>query len=151
MEERLDHQVKSWQVQRFCGALIMLIIAFTTLGLFGSGVLSSQKQEKQGITVHYEKFLRYEKEMSVSWHVRNQRAVQVSVPQHYLASFKIEKIFPEAYETHIADGAIRYLFRLDGRGDLAIRFYFSPQKVGNITDTWQVNDADFRLAHFIYP
>lgn len=87
----------------------------------------------------------------MSWHVRGQEEVRLSIPQHYLTCFKMEKIIPEAYETAITDGSVNYTFRLDRPGDVTILFYLNPQKTGSISDVWRVNDVDFKLTHFIYP
>lgn len=56
LEEKLDHQIKGWRIQKACGILMLVIIVFTTLGLFGSGVLSSRTQKKEDTAVHFEKF-----------------------------------------------------------------------------------------------
>ncbi|SFC35915.1 hypothetical protein SAMN05421747_10983 [Parapedobacter composti] len=150
LEEKLDHQIKGWKVQRICGVLLLILIVFTALGLFGSGILSEREVKKNNMVVQYERFLRYENETTIGWLVRGQDRINFLIPQQYLNKFKVEKIVPDNYETILADGYIGYTFKVS-TGETAIRFYLTPKKAGTMVDVWKVNGQSFEIAHFIYP
>lgn len=150
LEEKLSHQIKGWKAQKICGILMMVVVLLTALGLFGNGILSKKEETKAGVNVRYERFLRYEREMTVSWRISGQNEVRVSVPQHYLDLFKIEKVTPDAYEAAVANGQLTYTFKVKGE-EAAIRFYLNPQKTGGAEGAWTVNGQAFQLSHFIYP
>lgn len=151
LEERLDHQLKGWMIQKICSAGIGIIVLLTALGLFGNGLLSSKKIEKNGISLQYEKFLRYEKEMNLGWSTTGYEEIEILIPMQYLDHFKIEKVVPEGYETVITKGYVSYTFKGDNAAHTSIRFYLTPQKTGNVTGEWLVNKQNFQLRHFIYP
>src|SRR5690606_9369853 len=106
LEEKLDHQLKGWRVQKICHIGIGMIILLTAFGLFGNGLLSTKRIEKNGISLRYEKFLRHEKEMDIRWTVTGQEEIQFLIPMNYLDRFKIEKVLPEGYETSLTDGYV---------------------------------------------
>jgi len=151
LEEKLDHQLKGWRVQKMCRVGIGIIILLTALGLFGNGLLSSKKIKKNGISLQYEKFLRYEKEMDISWTVTGQEEIQFLIPMQYLDRFKIEKVVPEGYETALTDGYVSYTFKVTKAGETFVHFFLNPKKTGNIAGEWLINKQDFQLKHFIYP
>ncbi|WP_090608250.1 hypothetical protein [Parapedobacter koreensis] len=151
LDEKLSHQLKGWNVQRACSVLILTVIVLTTLGLFGNGWLSRKQLASGGATLQYEKFLRYEKEMTVTWRVSGKDEIELLIPMDYLDAFKIEKIIPESHETHLADRNVVYTFKVENGGEATIYFYLNPQKTGTVVETWQINGQDFKIAHFIYP
>ncbi|WP_353130135.1 hypothetical protein [Parapedobacter pyrenivorans] len=151
LDEKLSHQVKGWNAQKIGGMVIVLIIVLTALGLFGNGLLSSKKVVQHGANLQYERFLRYEKEADIRWWVSGGRETTFRIPVQYLDYFKIENVVPEGYETHISGGYLTYTFSTDQPAATIVHFYLMPQKIGNITGAWKVNDRDFRITHFIYP
>ncbi|GGC25164.1 hypothetical protein GCM10011386_16370 [Parapedobacter defluvii] len=151
LEEKLDQQLKGWMVQKIGRVLIGTIIFLTALGLFGNGLLSNKKIEKNGTSLQYERFLRYEKEMDVQWTIAGQEEIQIRIPLQYLDRFKVEKVIPEGYETATANGYVSYTFKSGKTTETPVHFYLNPQKTGNVTGEWLVNKQRFQLRHFIYP
>ncbi|MFC7525341.1 hypothetical protein ACFQRK_15375 [Parapedobacter sp. GCM10030251] len=151
LDEKLDHQQKGWMVQKICSIGIGIIVVLTALGLFGDGWLSSKKIVINGTSLHYEKFLRYEKEMNIGWAITDQKEVQFLIPMRYLDHFKIEKVVPESYETAITEGYVSYTFKANPAAQTLVRFYLNPQKTGSVRGEWLVNKQSFKFMHFIYP
>ncbi|MBK1438432.1 hypothetical protein JHJ32_00405 [Parapedobacter sp. ISTM3] len=151
LDEKLSHQQKGWNVQRVCGILILIVVVLTALGLFGNGLLSKRQLANGGTALRYDRFLRYEKETTITWQLSGRDEIEILIPMRYLDAFKIEKITPEGYESRIVNGNVSYTFTVAGAGETAIYFYLNPQKAGSVADTWRVNDQAFEITHFIYP
>ncbi|MGK6352629.1 hypothetical protein [Parapedobacter sp. DT-150] len=151
LDEQLNHQIKGWKVQRVCGALIIIVIILTVLGLFGNGPLSLVKAVRKGTALQYQRFLRYENETDIQWRVSGQDTIRLLIPMRYLDYFKVEKIVPDGYESSISNGNVSYTFHTDRTAENIIHVYLIPQQAGNISGTWQINEQDFKVTHFIYP
>ncbi|MGK9119500.1 hypothetical protein [Olivibacter jilunii] len=151
LEEDLPLHIKGWKTQKVGGLLILILMLLTALGLFGEGPLSARKIVNGDITMAYERYLRYQKEMDVSLRLSNQANVQVAIPIEYLDCFRIEKIVPEANEHIISDGKVVYTFNVDKTGETILHFYLHAQKPGSAKGTWEVNHHNFQINQFIYP
>jgi len=151
LEEKLDYQLKGWMIQKVCRAGVGIIVLLTAFGLFGNGLLSRKKIEKNGTSLQYERFLRYEKEVDICWTITGQEEIQFLIPLRYLDHFKIEKVIPEGYETAITNGYLSYTFKMDKPGVASVHFFLNPQKTGNVESEWLLNKQIFQLRHFIYP
>lgn len=151
LDEKLRHQVNGWKAQKIGFAAIAIIIVLTALGLFGNGQLSSTTIEQRSITLEYDRFLRYEKELNIYWRLSGDKETTFQIPIQYLDYFKIENVVPDGYETNISDGYVNYTFIADQPAEIIVHFYLNPQKTGSISGAWIVNDQSFQITHFIYP
>ena len=151
IDEQLDAHRRGWVAQRYGFAFIYLLIVLAAIGIFGDGFTSSSRESGNSITVESERFYRFEARMEVKITAPNSAEAEVTVafPNDYLQQFRIESIQPEPKENRHVNGGVRYTF--EGSGDMDIRFYLIPQKVGAISGTVTVNDNKFSLNHFIYP
>ncbi|HWK99433.1 MAG TPA: hypothetical protein VNQ55_05780 [Parapedobacter sp.] len=151
LDEKLSSQLNDWKAQKIGALAIMVVIVLTALGLFGNGLLSAKKVERSGITLQYEKFLRQQKEMDMYWKLSSGQQPVFRIPIGYLANFKIGKIVPDGYETHLSDGYVTYTFNADQLTDAIVHFYLIPQQTGPINAVWIADTTRFQIKHFIYP
>jgi|SRR5690606_5584569 len=151
LDERLSSQLKDWRAQHIGAWIILVVVLLTGLGFFGNGVFSSKKIEQSGITLQYEKFLRHEKEIDIHWQLSSGQQPVFRIPIGYLANFKIGKIVPEGYETHLSDGYVTYTFNADQLTDAIVHFYLIPQQTGPVSAVWIADTTRFQIKHFIYP
>jgi hypothetical protein len=91
IDEQLALHEKSWVIQKVGWFFIIGIMVVGLLGLFGEGIMSEKKISKEGVSVTFEKFYRYEAEMRVlvesDTHISS-----ISFPQDYLREFRILRV-----------------------------------------------------------
>lgn len=149
IEEHLKWQERGWMVQRFGWVLIFLIPVLGLLGLFGDGLLSDQKIVSGPLTTEYEKFARYEKEMTFVMKSAEPHIASIALPQAYLKNFKIVRIIPEPEGNTSVNGQVVY--RFNPAANKIVTLYASPKQTGSISGTLTVNNHSIPLHHFIYP
>ncbi|WP_134092040.1 hypothetical protein [Olivibacter sp. XZL3] len=151
LEEDLKLHIRGWKTQKIGAVLILILMILAALGLFGEGLLSARKIVKEGVSVEYEYFLRYQKEMDIAFRLSDQGDIRVAVPLQYLDRFKVARIVPEPNESVISGDYVIYTFRAEKKGKKLCRFYLQAQKPGSVKGSWKVNQQHFEMSHFIYP
>lgn len=152
LHEDLRLQHTAWRIQKVCWGAIVLTMIFIALGLFGEGPLSTVRETSGSITLEYERFSRDEGKMETVVRLKDgANRAEVHIPLNYLARFKIEKVFPETFESKISGNALVYFFEPEKSASLNIRFFLVPQRPGPVKGNWSVNEATFELSQFIYP
>ncbi|MGV3657459.1 MAG: hypothetical protein ACO1NX_05875 [Chitinophagaceae bacterium] len=149
---QIDEQVQlhqtGWVVQRIGWVVIFLLPLLGAFGMFGEGMISSRQEEKGGVSVEYDRFYRYEKEMQIDLTSARHMA-QVGFPQQYLKHFRIVRIIPEPEQQLASSGNI--VFRFSGTDNRHISVYAVPETYGSLRGSVVVNNQVFSIHHFIFP
>lgn len=148
IEEDLDLHEKGWVVQRVGWVLMLAIMLFTGLGLFGEGVLSKRSPEIGTNKITYDRFGRYEKEMEIMVEAK-ENIKTISLPQDYLKHFHIVRIVPEPVNNQAVGSDVQYNFL--GDQNKLISLYIKPEDFGSLSGVFKVNDQAIQLNQFIYP
>lgn len=149
VEDTITLHKKGWVIQRIGWVLMFLFMLLALLGLFGEGPLSNKKVQAGNVTVHYERFCRYEHEAEIKLESNGENIRSVALPQEYLKKFKVSKIIPEPGTQMASPGYINYLF--EGSQNNIITFYFEPVGRGNVNGQIKVNDNTISFHQLIYP
>lgn len=152
LHEDIPLQRTAWKIQKVCWVVIVLLMIVIAAGIFGDGPLSSVRETRGSISMEYERFSRDKGEMETVIHVKGTEGrIEVRIPLDYLARFKIDKIFPETFESKISGNEIVYSFDTGNSPTLNIHFFLFPQTLGSVKGRWTVNQTVFEPSHFIYP
>lgn len=152
LREDLPLQRIAWRIQKVCWVGIVMIMIFIALGLFGEGPLSKVRKTRGSTTLEYERFARDEGKMETVVRLKaGATPAEVRIPLNYLARFKIDKVFPETFESKISGNALVYFFEPEKSASLNIQFFLVPQDPGPVKGNWSVNEVTFELSQFIYP
>ncbi|HYG17456.1 MAG TPA: hypothetical protein VD816_00945 [Ohtaekwangia sp.] len=150
IDEHIAMQENGWKVQAAGLFFIFLLILAAAIGLFGDGIVSSEKQTGDDIEIEHERFYRFEARMPLTIKAHGQEGLlRVSFPNEYLERFQVESILPEPNSNRFESGKVQYQF--SGKDRMNITFYLIPRKPGNIQSTIEVNESRFEISHFIFP
>jgi hypothetical protein len=150
LDEDLKLQRRGWRIQFVAWMIMSLTLIFAMLGLFGTGPLSTTELMISGDTARYERFMRYESEARLSFHVRNVHdTLRVSFPQQYREYVDVKAIDPTPDRNSVSDGVITYYF--PANGEVTIHCTLMAVKPGNVSAVFEVNNHRFRIHHLIYP
>jgi hypothetical protein len=150
IEDEIRLHEKGWIVQRVGWIILLTLLTAASLGLFGSGVLSTKQIVGNGASVKFERFARFQSPMTLEMNTKsNTEKIEILLPLSYFASMELEKIQPEPSTRRVENGNIVYLFAISD--EAVIKFYLTPQSAGNISTVIKINNEAFPINHFIYP
>jgi hypothetical protein len=150
LKDEIDLHLRGWIVQRIGWVLLLLLVIAASLGLFGSGWLSSGHVAAENGVVSFERLARFESPMKLIVQVdKTDGDIEVRIPRSYLSCIEIDKIVPEPAAQKAAEGSMIYTFDADPAS--AIIFYLIPESTGSIRMEMTVDNSVFPVAHFIYP
>ncbi|WP_205509952.1 hypothetical protein [Longitalea arenae] len=150
LEENLDQHKRGWVIQKVGWTILYLGLILAAIGVFGTGPLSYKTQVINGNSVEYERFMRYEGESEMTFHVKDVKdSIALEIPQQYLEYIDVLSITPLPDRNRTVDGVTTYYFPAGGAAD--IHCNLMAKKFGNISATIKVNATPFTIAHKIYP
>jgi hypothetical protein len=150
LDESPDQHRKGWVIQKIGWAVLYAGLILAALGLFGTGIMSYKTQSRNGNSVKYERFLRYEGEAEMTFNVTAARdTISLQIPQEYMKYIHVQSITPLPLGNKTIDGQTTYYFR--GQGTASIHCGLMAKRSGSITSTIVVNNVPFTIAHQIYP
>jgi hypothetical protein len=150
IEDEISLHEKGWIVQRVGWIILLTLLTAASLGLFGTGMLSTKKVTKGGASVKFERFARFESPTILEIHTQsNTRKVEILLPLSYFSSMELEKIHPDPSAQRVENGAVVYLF--SAGDEVVIKFRLTPQSTGKISTVVEINQEVFPVDHFIYP
>lgn len=150
MEEDIGLHLTGWIVQRVGWVIMLVFLICAGIGLFGTGLLSQKVTSKDGHTVTYEQFSRYENKNQLQIMARSAEGkVQLSIPQLFLKNHELENMVPEPDHRTIRNGSNVYTFSSDQQA--LITLYIVPKKVGNNKSVMTVNGTEFEIKNYIFP
>lgn len=150
LDENPDQHKKGWVIQKIGWAVLYAGLIMALLGIFGTGPVSYRTQTANGISIKYERFLRYEGEAEMTFDITEARdTITLQMPQRYMEYIHVQSISPLPLGNKTIDGQTTYYFR--GQGAVRIHCVLMAKKSGSITSTIVVNKTPFTIAHQIYP
>jgi len=156
----LDFQRRSWKVQRFGWATMMLISVAALFGLFGGGPLSSAHLGADGspLRADYERFLRLDAPAKLTLYIgaaaiRPDSTVEVWLDRKWLEGMEVRSIMPEPAEAQTSAGKVTYKFRLDPSSRPArLTYHLTTHSLGPITGRVGLsNGPSYSFSQFSYP
>lgn len=150
LKDDIDLHLRGWIIQRIGWVLLLLLLIAASLGVFGTGWLSSDHVAGKNGTVSFERISRFEAPMKLVVQVeKSDGDIEVRIPRSYISSMEIDKIVPEPVTQKTADGSVVYTF--DADPESTIIFYLTPESTGSIRTELTIDNAVFPIAHFIFP
>jgi hypothetical protein len=159
LEQDLHFQHRTWTIQRLGWGVIALILLGACLGLFGHGPFSetTARDPTVPLSLDYERFGRYQSEMTLRLHVHggavSQGAVRIWFSGDYLSKVHIEHIMPTPETAEISPTGMTYVFR-QTRPELPadIIVDLQAQTIGVISGQIGLDESHtLRFRQWIYP
>jgi hypothetical protein len=120
------------------------------LGFFGSGPISYRTISANGNSIDYERFLRYEGEAEMTFHVNEAKdTIRLEIPQDYLEYINMQSITPLPSACRTINGTTTYFF--NALGTASIHCNLMAKKSGSVSSVIKVNQTPFNINHQIYP
>lgn len=151
IDEQLKMHEQGWIAQRAGLVFIFITVVLAAAGVFGDGIASRKAISAEDVLIESERFYRHEARMELKIRISefsNEEAV-ISFDNQYLEGFEIESILPEPAENIIEGNMVKYYF--PGSGDMTVKFFLIPKKIGSIQGIVRVNESRISLSHFIFP
>jgi hypothetical protein len=150
ISDEIDLHRKGWVAQRIGWAVLLLLVTAALIGVFGTGWISSRHIILDGNKVSFERFARFEAPMKLIVHAaKPDGAVEIRIPQTYLANIEIDKIVPAPSAQKISQEAVIYTF--NANASMTVIFYLIAESTGTVDTKMAVNNSVFPIRHFIYP
>jgi hypothetical protein len=150
LHENLDQHKQGWMIQKIGWTILYLGLILALAGVFGAGPVSYKTKSQNGISVKYERFLRYESESEITFNVQDAKdSITLEIPQQYMAYIDLQSITPLPHSNRTVDDVTTYYFHALHTAN--IHCIIMAKKTGSITATLTVNKTPFTIAHQIYP
>ncbi|HEY8897649.1 MAG TPA: hypothetical protein VIM79_22640 [Niastella sp.] len=150
LDEDIEQHKKGWRVQKIGWAILYLGLILALLGFFGSGPFSYRTISANGNSVDYERFLRYEGEAEMTFHVNAAKdTIRLEIPQEYLEYINLQSITPLPSASTTVNGTTTYFF--NALGTASIHCNLMAKKSGSVTSVLKLNQTSFKINHQIYP
>ena len=117
LEQDLPFQHRTWTIQRLGWSVMILILLGACLGLFGHGLFSETTAHDPSVplSLDYERFGRYQSEMTLRLHVHgggvSQGTVRIWLSDSYLSKVHVKQIMPTPESAEISPTGMTYVFR----------------------------------------
>jgi len=147
--EEVSHTQRSWKLQKVAWVILFILVAITCTGLFGDGALSFNAIYKQGVSIQYDRFFRYQAEKSIRISSAKTDIAKVAIAQSLTNYFKVTQVVPEPSRSYIEDN--KRVYEFEASKNKIVLFYLTPMEPGNVEGDVVVNGVVFRLKHLIYP
>ena len=152
ISEDTRFQQRQWSLHRIAWALLVALLVLAGLGLFSSGPISqtSRASKDSGLTLDYERYLRFGKPTEVSLELERARGeTELTVEAEYLAGFSIERVSPEPDSVRSARDRLIYSFEAPPS---QVTFSLTPREVGGQEGSFSLKGAErLSLSQFVYP
>ncbi len=143
MERQLEHagqghaaqQRREWKLQRAAWVVTALILGASMAGAFGKGPLSRRTLHAEGLTLKYDRVVRFQDriELRVTVETLGGGAVLLEVGEGYLAHVELERVVPEPAEQRSRPGAVELWFRPARAGEpVEVSLWAKVEKVGTL-------------------
>jgi hypothetical protein len=150
LEENIKQHKQGWRIQKIGWAILYLGLVLALLGLFGTGPISYKTISNNGHSVKYERFLRYEGEAEMTFHINAAKdTIRLEIPQEYLEYIDVQSLTPLPLCNTTINGITTYFFK--ALGTASIHGNLMAKKPGRVTAVIKVNQTPFTINHQIYP
>ena len=150
LDENIEDHKQGWRIQKIGWAILYLGLILALLGIFGCGPFSHRTISENGHSVEYERFLRYEGEAEMTFHVNAAKdTIRLEIPQDYMKYIDVQSMTPVPLGNITINGITTYFF--NALGTAHIHCNLMAKKPGSVSSTIKVNQTPFNINHQIYP
>jgi hypothetical protein len=162
MDRQLEHagqhhvaqQRREWVIQRVAWVIVGLILAGSLVGAFGKGPLSRRTQHVQGLTLKYDRIVRFQDrtELRVTVEGDASEVVSLEVGDDYLSHVELESVVPEPEEQRSRPGVVELRFRPARAGEpVEVCVRVKVAKVGTLKGSVSAGRGVLRFEQFCLP
>ncbi|WP_207420472.1 hypothetical protein [Desertivirga brevis] len=149
LEKDLAIEKKEWPILRAGWIFMGLIVAGGAMGLFGGGFLSHTRVSHAGLSIQYDKLLRYSLSSKIIIEANKlSKDSSILVNSDYTKKIKIEEVTPEPESVKLEGQKIRYKFH--SRRSDNIVFYLKPIGRGEQRLLLEFNGFKLDIHQFIF-
>src|SRR5687767_8063372 len=131
LDENLEKHKQGWLVQKIGWVILYLGLILALAGVFGTGPLSYQTQSRDGNSIKYERFLRYEAESEMTFNIQAAKdSLTLQIPQQYMEYIDLRSITPVPHVNRTVDGITTYYF--NALRSANIHCHLMAKKTGSI-------------------
>lgn len=155
--QSLKAQQRLWLVQRWGRGFALLIILLALFGLFGNGMLSSQKASQGNWSIQYQRLGYFEAEqtyqISIKKSLVEDNQIKIWIENEALKQISVTKITPEPIRTVLSARKSIFIFSVKEEEELSdIYFSFKPKTFGRVSyELGVLNGSSLALKHFYWP
>ncbi|THU41090.1 hypothetical protein FAM09_02945 [Niastella caeni] len=150
LDESLEQHKRGWIIQKIGWGILYSALILALAGVFGSGPLSYKTLIKNGNSVKYERFLRYESEAEMTFNIQNAKdSITLEIPQQYMQYIDLHSITPLPHSNRTVNDVTTYYFHALRTAN--IHCHLMAKRTGSITAIIKVNETPFTISHQIYP
>jgi hypothetical protein len=148
--EDMEYERREWLAQRVAWAAMAAFVVAGLLGAFGGGVLAAAREERAGVTVEYDRFVRRDNGTPVEVRFGAADRAEVWLGAEILEDGEIEKIVPEPESVRVEADRLVHVFA--GRGPGHVSFIIRPQRIGSHKLRVGVTGGEeIELRQLVYP
>lgn len=158
INEDLEFEHRSWQVQRVAWAILGLVVLAALLGLLGGGGPLSVARAGQGspLEITYARFARHNNPVEMAVRLRPGAApgdeARLWISSAYLDAVKIERIEPEPAQVVLGADRVTYVFRQGAGEGGRVVLHIMPQHVGRHEARVGLEGGpEHTLSQIVYP
>lgn len=150
LEEHLEHHKRGWTIQKIGWVILYLGLILALAGIFGTGPLSYRTEARNGASVKYEHFMRYEGEAEMTFNIQDAKdSITLEIPQQYMEYIDVKSMTPLPLRNKTVNYVTTYYF--NALGTASIHCNLMAKKTGSVSATIKVNETPFTIVHQIYP
>lgn len=149
VEERHSFEKRELRIHKIFGVCMVLFLTAGLLGLFGDGMVSSQKIEASEYEITYDRFVRNESPTELFVHLENaEKTTTISFNEAYTEKVEIKNIVPSPASVQIKNGLLVLNFNTSREG--VIIFYLWPIESGSAELELSVQDDINYLSQYVF-
>lgn len=125
---------RAWRLQHLGWAIIAAIVLAGAIGLFGSGPFSSTTRSAQGLSLEFDRFVRYQSPFTLRIDIpvpAGSSQAELSLPRSYFDAIQIESMLPTPVQVLTEADAVSFLFAVvPSATSLSVSIHAEPTGVG---------------------
>jgi hypothetical protein len=158
ISENMEFQRRTWLAERVGWIVLGAVLVAALLGLLGGGgFIASDQLEGEGLTVHYDRFLRVDSQMRLRIVARptaeSDTSLRIWISRDYVEALSLTTTTPQP--DRVEAGADRYVFEFalaDSTEAAAIVFELEARELGRLRGEIGVEGgSSVRFGQLVYP
>jgi hypothetical protein len=152
LHENEPFQRAEWAVQRFAAFVFGLLLVAAALGVFGGGLLSRAHVEGGNASVEYERFLRRDRQSSMTIDAAaSGDIVIIETAGPLFLNSDIQTLAPQPLREEALPDGVRYVFGSGADSSAHVTLRMTPRTAGPLQGTLRVNGTPLDLSCAVYP
>jgi hypothetical protein len=153
-QHHVAQQRREWVLQRAAWVVVGLILAGSLAGAFGKGPLSRRTLHVQGLTLTYDRIVRFQDQIELRVRVEGGASgvVSLEVGDDYLSHVELKSVVPEPEEQRSRPGVVELRFRPARAGEpVEVSVRVKVEKVGTLKGSVSAGAGVLRFEQFCLP